>query len=203
MLAQWRYTYNLSTQVHLTSGSTYPILARLATTRPATKPATGCHRYLMPPGGSRQSGPSGTAGRVRTLGKPLHALPAITAIVLTPWTVGITTQLPHLAVEHHWNTAWASEDVAIAIGLALTSWLANRRDARAALAATATATLMCAHGRFNLCTPAPGHPFAYAVAETTAELMVAAVCLVIGLRTQQDADGRPSDDLRLSGQGPM
>jgi hypothetical protein len=28
-------------------------------------------------------------------------------------------------------------------------------------------------------------------------LMVAAVCLVIGLRTQQDADGRPSDDLRL------
>ncbi len=48
--------------------------------------------------------------------------------------------------------------------------------------------------------------------------MVAAVCLVIGLRTQQDADGRPSDDLRLPagaaaarrgvplsvpGQGPM
>jgi hypothetical protein len=62
-----------------------------------------------------------------------------------------------------------------------------------------------------------GHPFAYAVAEATAELMVAA-CVIIGLRTQQDADGRPSDDLRLSagpavarrgvplsapGQGPM
>jgi hypothetical protein len=28
--ANWRYTYDLSTQVHLTSGSTYPILARLA-----------------------------------------------------------------------------------------------------------------------------------------------------------------------------
>jgi hypothetical protein len=28
--AQWRYTYDLSTQVHPTSGSTYPILARLA-----------------------------------------------------------------------------------------------------------------------------------------------------------------------------
>jgi hypothetical protein len=136
-------------------------------------------------------------GRVRTLGEPLHALPAITAIVLIPWAVGIATQLPHLAVAHHWNTAWAGLDVAIAIGLALTGWLAHRRDARATLAATATATLMCADGWFDLCTSAPGHPFAYAVAEATAELMVAAVCLVIGLRTQQDADGRPSDDLRL------
>ena len=62
-------------------------------------------------------------GRVRTLGKPLHALPAITAIVLIPWTVGIATQLPQLAVAHHWNTAWASLNVAI--GLALTSWLAH------------------------------------------------------------------------------
>ena len=57
---------------------------------------------------------------------------------------------------------------------------------------------MCADGWFDLCTSAPGHPFAYAVAKATAELMVAAACLIIGLRTQQDADGRPSDDLRLS-----
>ncbi len=28
--ANWHYTYDLSTQEHLTSGSTYPILARLA-----------------------------------------------------------------------------------------------------------------------------------------------------------------------------
>ncbi len=66
--ANWRYTHDLSTQVQLTRGSTYPILA------------------------------------------------------------------------------WAGLDVAIAIGLALTSWLAYRRDARAALAATVTATLMCADG---------------------------------------------------------
>jgi hypothetical protein len=92
---------------------------------------------------------------VRTLGKPLHPLSAITAIVLIPWTVGIATQLPHLAVAHHWNTAWAGLDVAIAIGLTLTSWLAHRRDVRAALAATATATLMCADDWSDLCTSAP------------------------------------------------
>ena len=46
---------------------------------------------------------------------------------------------------------------------------------------------MCADGWFDLCTSAPGHPFAYAVAKATAELMVAAACLIIGLRTQQDA----------------
>jgi hypothetical protein len=96
-------------------------------------------------------------GRGRTLGKPLHALSAVTAIVLIPWTVGIATQLPHLAVAHHWNIAWASLDVAIAIGLAPTSWLAHRRDARAALAAAATAPLavdssasrVCAGGRYG------------------------------------------------------
>ncbi|HUK67534.1 MAG TPA: hypothetical protein VLW50_02075 [Streptosporangiaceae bacterium] len=99
-----------------------------------------------------------------------------------------------------------------------TSWLTHRRDARAALAATATATLMCADGWFDLRTSAPGHPFAYAVAEATAELMALPSAWSSPVRTQQDADGRPSDDLRLPagpaaarrgvplsapGQGPM
>lgn len=56
---------------------------------------------------------------------------------------------------------------------------------------------MYADGWLDLCTSAPGYPFACAVAGAAAELMVTAVCLVIGLRTQQDADGRRSDDLRL------
>jgi len=107
----------------------------------------------------------------------------IAAIALIPWTVGIATQLPHLAVAHHWNTAWAGLDIAIAIGLALTSWLSHRHNARAALAASATATLMCADAWFDLCTSAPGHSLAYAAAEAVAELTVAAVCLAIGLRT--------------------
>lgn len=128
-------------------------------------------------------------------GKPLLALPAIAAIVLVPWTVGLATQLPHQAVAYHWNTAWAGLDITIAIGLALTSGLSHRRDPRAALTATATITLMCTDSWFDLCTSAPGHPFVYAAAEATAELIVAAACLTIGLRTRRTTHPRMPRDL--------
>lgn len=117
-----------------------------------------------------------------------------------PWTVGLATQLPDRAVAYHWNTAWAGLDIAIAIGLALTSGLSHRRDPRAALTATATTMLMCTDAWFDLCTSTPGHPFAYAAAEATAELMVAAACLAIGPRTRRDSQARMPGDLLGSGQ---
>ncbi len=127
---------------------------------------------------------------MRALGRTLRALPTIAAIVLLPWTVGLATLLPHRAVAYHWNIAWTGLDVAIAIGLALTSWLSHRHDDRAALTAVATVTLMCTDAWFDLCTSAPGHPFAYAAAEATAELMVAAACVAIGVRTGRDMHAR-------------
>jgi hypothetical protein len=168
---------------------------------PADDPARWRSAPEVPRGGSGQVEASGAEDRVRPLGKPLLALPAIAAIVLMPWTVGLATRLAHRAVAYHWNVAWAGLDVAIAIGLALTSWWGYRRDARAALSATATTTLMCADAWFDLCTSAPGHPFAYAAAEATAELMVAVVCLAIGLLTRRDRDGRIPADLLASGNG--
>jgi hypothetical protein len=139
---------------------------------------------------------------VRPLGKPLLALPAFAAIVLVPWTVGLATQLPHRIVAYHWNTAWTGLDSVIAIGLALTSWLSHRHDARAALTATATTTLMCTDAWFDLCTSAPGRPFAYAFVEAAAELMVAAACLAIGLRTRRNAHARMAGDLLGLGENP-
>ncbi|HEY2791216.1 MAG TPA: hypothetical protein VGJ28_02605, partial [Micromonosporaceae bacterium] len=92
----------------------------------------------------------------------------------------------------------------ITIGLALTSWLSHRHDARAALTASATATLMCADAWFDLCTSAPGRSLGYAAAEAAGELVVAAVCLAIGLRTQRGVDGhRPDDPVSPAGRsGP-
>jgi hypothetical protein len=132
---------------------------------------------------------------VRTPGKPLLALPAIATVALVPWTVGLATQLPHRAVAYHWNTAWTGLDVTIAIGLALTSWLSRRHDARAAIAAAATVTLMCTDVWFDLWTSAPGRPIAYAAAEAVAELVVAAACLLLGLHTLREVGGRIADDL--------
>lgn len=120
-------------------------------------------------------------------GRSALALPAIAAVALAPWTVGIATRLPHSAVARHWNTAWAGLDVAIMVGLALTSWLGHRRDRRVTLTATATATLMCADVWFDVCTSTSGSPLECAIAEAATELIVAAACLVIGLRGQQDA----------------
>src|SRR5262245_31978311 len=93
----------------------------------------------LPPSGqagSRHITPSATHPRLLQLGRWVAALPAIAAIVLIPWTVGIATQLPQLAMAYHWNTAWTGLDVAIGVGLALTSWLNRRRNPRAALIAT-------------------------------------------------------------------
>jgi hypothetical protein len=126
-------------------------------------------------------------------GRPALALPAVAAVVLAPWTIGIATRLPHSAVARHWNTAWAGLDVAIMVGLTLTSWLGRRRDRRVALAATATATLMCADVWFDLCTSASEYPFACAVAEAATELMVATTCLAIGLRAPRVSAARAPD----------
>ena len=109
---------------------------------------------------------------------------ALGAAALVPWTVGIASQLPDHAVARHWNTAWAGLDVAITLGLAVTAWLGRRRDPRVALAATATATLMCADAWFDVCTSAAGASFAVALAEGGVELVFAAGCLAVGLRAR-------------------
>jgi hypothetical protein len=122
--------------------------------------------------------------------------------VLVPWTIGIATRLPHSAVARHWNTAWAGLDVAIMVGLTLTSWLGRRRDWRVAPTATATATLMCADVWLDLCMSGSGSPFACAVVEAAAELMVAAACLVIGLRAPRVSAARaPNGGARLPEHG--
>ena len=111
----------------------------------------------------------------------LPAAPAIAAATMVPWTIGLATLLPRTATAHHWNTVWAGLDVAIIAGLASTSWLARLRDRRAAYAAVATTTLMCADAWFDLCTSGPGISFAMACVEAAAELAVAAICLTVGL----------------------
>jgi hypothetical protein len=125
-------------------------------------------------------------GRMPAPGKHVLLLPVVAAAVLVPWTVGIAMHLPHSAVAHHWNTAWAGLDVAIMVGLVLISWLGRRRDRRVVLVATATATLTCVDAWFDVCTSASGSPLAWAVAEAAAELLVAAACLVIGRRSMRE-----------------
>jgi hypothetical protein len=125
-------------------------------------------------------------GIMRAIARRLVLLPAAAGVVLVPWTVGLAIRLPHTAVARHWNVAWAGLDVALLTGLLLTSWLAVRRTAPAALPviATATATLGCADAWFDICTSGSGAPVRYALAEALPELIVVLTCLVVGLRGQ-------------------
>src|SRR5262249_35812950 len=71
-------------------------------------------------------------------------------------------------------------DVAIMSGLALTTWLAHRRDQLATLAAVATATLICTDARFYLWTSASGRPFGYGVAAAVAQAAAPAASAPFG-----------------------
>jgi PadR family transcriptional regulator, regulatory protein PadR len=68
--AQWRYGYDLATEVHLKSGSLYPILVRLADRAPletSCEPGVGSrpprHLYRLTPAG-REFAAALTAARV-------------------------------------------------------------------------------------------------------------------------------------------
>lgn len=118
----------------------------------------------------------------------------VAAVALVPWTAGIATQVPSSATAHHWNLAWAGLDVAITVGLAVTAWLAGRRDWRAALTATATTTLMCADSWFDVCTSGGGAPLTVALVEAVLELTLAMVCLRVGLSTVDRRAASDPDD---------
>jgi hypothetical protein len=72
----------------------------------------------------RRTGPSTIGCRMPAFGRLALALPAVAAVALVPWTIGIATRLPHSPVVRHWNTDRAGLDVAIMVGLTQTRWLA-------------------------------------------------------------------------------
>jgi hypothetical protein len=109
----------------------------------------------------------------------LVALIAVSAAVLLPWAVYLAVSLPASVSARHWPAAWAGLDVAMAVGLAATAWLAVRRDRRAALAAIATATLLLMDAWFDVCTAPAGGPLAMALSDMCVEVAEAAGCLAL------------------------
>jgi hypothetical protein len=109
----------------------------------------------------------------------LVALIAVSAAVLLPWAVYLAVSLPASVSARHWPAAWAGLDVAMAVGLAATAWLAVRRDRRAALAAIATATLLLMDAWFDVCTAPAGGPLAMALGDMCVEVAEAAGCLAL------------------------
>jgi PAP2 superfamily len=105
------------------------------------------------------------------------------AVLLVPWTIGLTRALPCRYVSAHWGIAWAGFDTALAVGLALTGVGVLRRAAWLDRAAVATATLLAADAWFDVLTAGGAAALAIASAEALAvELPVAGLCIFVARR---------------------
>lgn len=104
-------------------------------------------------------------------------------VAMVPWLGVLAAGLPARFEAAHWNAAWVGLDALEALGLFATGTLLRRRDARAALTAAATSTLLLIDAWFDVVTSgAAGRPMAIAMA-AGAELPLSALCAGLAVRT--------------------
>ncbi|PZS26596.1 MAG: hypothetical protein DLM59_18010 [Pseudonocardiales bacterium] len=103
---------------------------------------------------------------------------------MVPWCVLLAATLPAAAQAQNWSLAWVGLDGATAAAAFGTAHLLARTDGRAALAATAGATLLLVDSWFDVCTSGPGLARAFSIAEAVAvevPLAVAGIWLALAL----------------------
>ncbi|HEX6444141.1 MAG TPA: hypothetical protein VF053_03565 [Streptosporangiales bacterium] len=107
---------------------------------------------------------------------------ACAAVALVPWIVLLAYGLPdHLRVRN-WATAWVGLDVLLFVSIALTAWLAYRRDLRYGLTAAVTGAICVVDSWFDVTTSA-GRDWWIAVAlAVLVELPFAIGCGWLALR---------------------
>ena len=101
------------------------------------------------------------------------------ASVLLPWSVVLAATLPSSYDATHWNLAWVGFDCGIATASGLTAYLLHRKDARAALTAVATGTLLLADAWFDVSTSDPGAGHALSLAEALLLEVPLAICAFV------------------------
>jgi len=121
----------------------------------------------------------------------LARLVAISSFVLFPWAAYLALTLPASVSARHWQLAWTGFDVAMAIGLAATAWLAIRHDRRLAFPAVSTATLLLADAWFDVCTAPAGGPLLMALIDMGIEVAEAAGCLALTAAVLRTAHPSP------------
>jgi hypothetical protein len=107
---------------------------------------------------------------------------ACAAVALVPWIVLLAYGLPdHLRVRN-WATAWVGLDVLLFVAIALTAWLAYRRDLRYGLTAAVTGAICLVDSWFDV-TTSTGQGWWIAVAlAVLVELPFAVACGWLALR---------------------
>ncbi len=102
------------------------------------------------------------------------------AVVLVPWTVALTAELPAHHVARHWDVAWAGFDAGIAVALLATVAAALRRSAWLAVIAGGAAAMLFCDAWFDIVTSSDRLDLWLAVAAAVlVELPLAAVCILV------------------------
>jgi hypothetical protein len=115
---------------------------------------------------------------------------ALFALVMVPWTVYIGESLPRRQLSPHYDASWAGFDVMLLAALAATAFFALRRSRYLSMAATATAVLLVVDAWFDLMTTPSGQIVQSIVLAAVVELPLAAVCVWLGLHTQELTERR-------------
>ena len=112
------------------------------------------------------------------------------SLILLPWIAYLAYSLPSRQVSADSDVAWAGFDIMLLVALASTGYFALRRSRYLATAATAAATLLVVDAWFDVMTTLPGQRLEPVALAAGVELPLAAVCVWLGLHTQQLAERR-------------
>lgn len=136
----------------------------------------------------------GNASNADVVSRPvcrwLIRLIAVSSLVVLPWAAYLAESLPSSVSARHWPLAWTGLDIALAAGLAVTAWLALRRDRIVAFPAVSTATLLIADAWFDVCTAPAGSPVFWALADAGIEVGEAAGCLALAIAIWRAPHGK-------------
>ena len=71
-------------------------------------------------------------------------------VILLPWTIYLSYQLPARHIVHHWDVSWVGLDIGLMATFVTTSVLAYKRSKWVAVSATVTGTLLIMDAWFDI-----------------------------------------------------
>lgn len=115
------------------------------------------------------------------------------ALALIPWIVYLAVVLPRRDFAEQYRLSWIGFDLALAVVLARTAYLANLRDPRVLLPANAAGALLIADAWFDITTADSRTAALAALASALLlELPIAALSLLIARRTLRNIGRGPA-----------
>ena len=124
--------------------------------------------------------------RPRTLRHWVIAVFATIGVGLLPWTLWLSSSLPHNHVSNRWDLAWSGFDTGLALFFLATAIAAYRRSPWVGALAAATGTMLIVDAWFDIVLESHADELRQSIAlAVLAELPTALLCFWIAHRTER------------------